>query len=44
MIRKKKRLELMMFFYIIDLSTFDSKVFLISKIMDFENVPLIKIV
>jgi hypothetical protein len=31
-------------FLIIDLSTFGSKVFLTLKIMDFENVPLTKVV
>jgi hypothetical protein len=30
--------------FIIDLSTFGPKVFLIVKIMDFENVPLTKVV
>ncbi len=30
--------------YIIDLSTFGSKMFLTLKIMDFENVPLTKVV
>jgi hypothetical protein len=30
--------------FIIDLNTFSSKVFLTLKIMDFENVPLTKIV
>ncbi len=34
----------MIFFFIIDLNTFDSKVFLILKIMDFENVHLTKVV
>jgi hypothetical protein len=44
MIRKAKRLELMKIIFIIDLSTFDSKVFLTLKIMDFENVLLTKVV
>jgi hypothetical protein len=45
MIRREKRLKLMIFLiYIIDLSTFDSKVFLILKIMDFENVHLTKVI
>jgi hypothetical protein len=44
MIRKEKTLELMNYFFITDLSTFGSKVFLTQKIIDFENVPLTKIV
>jgi hypothetical protein len=44
MIRRAKRLELMIFFLITDLNTFDSKMFLTLKIMDFENVPLTKLV
>ncbi len=43
-IRKAKGLELMIFSLIIDLSTFRSKMFLTLKIMDFENVPLTKVV
>jgi hypothetical protein len=34
----------MNYFFIIDLNTFGSKVFLNLKIMDFENVPLTKVV
>ncbi len=37
-----KGLELMIIF-ITHLSTFDSKIFLSLKIMDFENVPLTKV-
>ncbi len=44
MIRKEKGLELMNFFFINHSNTFGSKVFLTLKIMDFENVPLTKIV
>jgi hypothetical protein len=44
MIKKAKGFELVIFFFIIDFSTFGSKVFLTLKIMDFENVPLTKIV
>ncbi len=44
MIKKTKKLELMNFFYITHLNTFDSKVFLIRKITDFTNVPLTKVV
>jgi hypothetical protein len=44
MIRKTKKIELMNCFYITHLNTFDSKVFLIQKIMDFTNVPLTKVV
>jgi hypothetical protein len=43
MIKKEKGFELMIFFiYIINLSTFGSKVLLTLKIMDFENVHLTK--
>jgi hypothetical protein len=42
MIRKEKRLELMKIVFITDLNTFDSKMILTLKIMDFENVPLTK--
>jgi hypothetical protein len=42
MIRKEKRLDEKKI--IIDLSTFGSKIFMTLKIMDFENVPLIKVV
>jgi hypothetical protein len=41
---KAKGLELLNFFYITNLSTFGSKVFLTLKIMDFENVALTKVV
>jgi hypothetical protein len=43
-IRKAKGLELMKITFIIDLNTFGSKMFLTLKIMDFENVPLTKVV
>jgi hypothetical protein len=42
MIRKTKGLELMKIVLVTDLSTFDSKVLLTLKIMDFENVFLTK--
>jgi hypothetical protein len=44
MIIRAKRLELMKIVYITNLSTFGSKVFFTLKIMDFENVALIKLV
>jgi hypothetical protein len=44
MIRKAKGFELMKIVFIINLSTFGSKVLLSLKIMDFENVPLTKVV
>jgi hypothetical protein len=44
MITKAKGLELMILFFITDLNTFGSKVFLTLKIMDFENVILTKVV
>jgi hypothetical protein len=44
MIKREKIFKLMNYFLIIDLSTFDSKVFLILKIMDFENVHLTKVI
>jgi hypothetical protein len=44
MIRKAKGFELLKIIFIIDLSTFGSKVLLNLKIMDFENVPLTKVV
>ncbi len=44
MIKRAKGLELMDFKYIMDLNTFGSNVLLTLKIMDFENVSLIKIV
>jgi hypothetical protein len=43
-IRRTTKLELMKIIFIIDLNTFDSKVFLTLKIMDIENVPLTKVV
>jgi hypothetical protein len=42
MIRRAKKFELIAF--ITNLNTFDSKMFLTLKIMDFENVFLIKVV
>jgi hypothetical protein len=44
MIRKEKGLELMEIVFITHFSTFDPKVFLTLKIMDFENVTLTKVV
>ncbi len=44
MIRRAKKLELMKIAFITNLSTFDSKMFLTLKIMDFENVFLTKVV
>jgi hypothetical protein len=44
MIRKAKGLELIKIIFITNLNTFGSKVFLILKIMDFENVSLTKVV
>jgi hypothetical protein len=44
MIRRTKRFKLLKLMFIINLSTFGFKVFLILKIMDFENVPLTKVV
>jgi hypothetical protein len=44
MIRRAKGLELVKIVFITDLSTFGSNVFLTLKIMDFENVTLIKVV
>jgi hypothetical protein len=38
MIKMEKGLELINFFFIIELSTFGSKMLLTLKIMDFENV------
>jgi hypothetical protein len=43
-IRKAKGFEPMIIIFITDLSTFCSKMFLTLKIMDFENVPLTKVV
>ncbi len=44
MIRRAKRLELMKIDFTTNLSTLGSKLFLTLKIMDFENVPLTKVV
>jgi hypothetical protein len=44
MIRKAKGLELMKIVLIIHLCIFGSKIFLTLKIMDFESVPLTKVV
>jgi hypothetical protein len=44
MIIRAKGIELMKIVFIIEFSTFGSKVFLTLKIMDFENVPLAKVV
>jgi hypothetical protein len=44
MIRRAKGLELMKIIFIINLSTFGLKMFLTVKIMDFENVPLTKVI
>ncbi len=41
---KAKGLELMKIVFIVDLSTFGSKVLLTLKIMDFENVLLTKVI
>jgi hypothetical protein len=43
-IKRAKGLELMKIIFITHLSTFDTKVFLSFKIMDFENVTLPKII
>jgi hypothetical protein len=44
MIRRVKKLELMKIVFIINFSTFGSKVLLTLKIMDFENVHSTKVV
>jgi hypothetical protein len=44
MIKGAKGLELLKIIFITHLNTFDSKVFLTLKIMDFENVALTKVV
>ncbi len=44
MIRRAKEFEVMKIIFIIDLNTFGSKILLTLKIMDFENVPLTKVV
>jgi hypothetical protein len=43
MIRRAKQFELMRIGFITNLNTFDLKVFLTLKIMDFENVFLTKV-
>jgi len=44
MIIRAKALELMKIIFIIDLNTFGSKVLSTLKIIDFESVPLTKVV
>jgi hypothetical protein len=44
MFRRAKGLELMKMIFITNLNTLGSKMFLTLKIMDFENVPLTKVV
>jgi hypothetical protein len=44
MIRRAKEFEVMKIVFIIDLYTFGSKILLTLKIIDFENVPLTKVV
>jgi hypothetical protein len=44
MIKRAKRLELINFIFITDLSTFGSNMLLTLKIMDFENVALTKVI
>jgi hypothetical protein len=44
MIRKAKGFEQMKIVFITNLGTFGSKVLLTLKIMDFENIPLTKLV
>jgi hypothetical protein len=44
MIRREKGFELMKIVFITHLNTFGPKVFLTLKIMDFENVPLTKVI
>jgi hypothetical protein len=44
MIKREKRLEPMKIIFITHFNTFGSKVFMILKIMEFENVTLTKIV
>jgi hypothetical protein len=44
MIRKAKGLKLMKILFITNLNIFGSKVLLTLKIMDFENMPLTKVV
>jgi hypothetical protein len=43
-IRRGKKFEIINLFFITNLNTFGSKVFLTLKTMDFENVPLTKVV
>jgi hypothetical protein len=44
MVKRAKGFEMVNFSFIIDLSTFVSKVFLALKILDFQNVLLTKVV
>jgi hypothetical protein len=44
MIRRTKGLELLKVVFIIDLSTFGLNMFLILRLMDFENVALTKVI
>jgi hypothetical protein len=44
MIRRTKEFELKKIVFTTNLNTFGSKMFLTLKIMDFENVPLTKVV
>jgi hypothetical protein len=44
MITGAKTLELLKIIFIIDLNTFGSQVLLTLKIIDFENVPLTKVI
>jgi hypothetical protein len=44
MIKRAKGLELMKIVFLTHLNTFDSKMLLTLKIMDFENVTLTKVV
>jgi hypothetical protein len=43
-IRKAKELELMKLFFITNLNTFGSKMISTLKLLEFENVPLTKVV
>jgi hypothetical protein len=44
MIRRAKGLELMNYYFLIDLNTFGSNVLLTLQIMDFENVTLTNVI
>jgi hypothetical protein len=44
MVRRAKKLELIKIAFTTNLSTFDSKILLTLKIMDFENVLLTKVI